>query len=51
MEVDRADQTEGRLPEPDDAGAGNPEQYYLPLQLGWVERWIEDVRGRDVPCQ
>ena len=50
MEVDRADETEGRLPEPGDADAGNPEQYYLPPQLGWVERRIEDVRGRDGPC-
>ena len=49
MEVDRADETEGRLPQPGDADAGNPEQYYLPPQLGWVERRIEDVRGRDGP--
>ncbi len=49
MEVDRADETEGRLPEPGDADTGNPEQYYLPPQLGWVERRIEDVRGRDGP--
>ena len=50
MEVDRADEAEGRLPEPGDADAGNPEQYYLPPQLGWVERRIEDVRGRDGSC-
>ena len=29
MEVDRADEAEGRLPEPGDADTGNTEQYYL----------------------
>ena len=51
MEVNRADETERRFPKPGDVDVGNPEQYYVPLQLGWVERRIEDVRGRDVPCQ
>ncbi len=49
MEVDRADETEGRLPKPGDADACNPEQDYLPPQLSWVERRIEHVQGRDVP--
>src|ERR1700737_2938707 len=51
MEVDRADETERRFPEPGDTDAGNPEQYYLPPQHGWVECRIEDVRGRDGPRQ
>src|ERR1700737_4260408 len=51
MEVDRADETERRFPEPGDPEAGTPEQYYLPPQHGWVERRIEDVRGRDGPRQ
>src|SRR5260370_40309981 len=51
MEVDCADEAEGRLAEPSDADSSNPEQYYLPLQLGWIQRRIEAVRGRDVPCQ
>src|ERR1700758_277410 len=51
MEVGRANEAEGRFPEPGDADPGNPEQYDLPPQLGWLERWIEDVRGRDIPCQ
>ena len=51
MEVNRADETERRFPKPGDVDVRNPEQYYVPLQLDWVERRIEDVRGRDVPCQ
>src|SRR5437762_4873419 len=51
MEVDISDETEGCFPEPGDADAGDPEQYYLPPQPGRVERRIEDVRSRDVPCQ
>src|ERR1700730_511401 len=51
MEVDRADETERRFSEPGDTDAGNPEQYYLPPPLGWVECPIEDVRGRDGPRQ
>jgi len=43
MEVDRADETERRFPEPGDVDVGNPEQYYVSPQLGWVERRIEDV--------
>src|SRR6266404_6493354 len=43
MEVDRADEAEGRFAEPGDADSGNPEQYYLPPQLGWIERRIEDI--------
>ncbi len=49
MEIDRADETEGRFPEPGDADAGNPEQYHLPPELDWVKRRIEDVRRRDGP--
>ena len=51
MEVNRADKTERCFPKPGNVDVGNPEQYYVPPQLGWVERRIEDVRGRDVPCQ
>src|SRR5215472_5158227 len=51
MEVDGMSQTKGCLLKPGDADAGNPEQYYLPAQLGWFERRIEHVRGRDGPCQ
>src|SRR6266702_7418977 len=51
MEVDRADETEGCLPEPGDAEAGNPEQYHLPPQLGRVESRIENIRGRVVTRQ
>ena len=49
LAIDRADEAKGRLPEPGDADTGNPEQHYLPPQLGRIKRRIEDVRGRDGP--
>ena len=45
MEVDRADEAQGRFPQSGDVEAGNPEQHHLPLQLSWIECRIENIRG------
>jgi len=51
MEVDRADETEGRLPEPRDAEAGNPEHIPPPRSSAGSKAGSRNIRGRDVTCQ
>src|SRR5689334_6434790 len=51
MQVDGADEAERRLPQPGDPHAGDPDQDHLPLELGWIEVWIEDVGSRNITGQ